>query len=179
MVKPDATAVAIGVGALLGFGLFFWARVEAPREGVPAPAAASPVARAVSDVARIDLGRIESPPPASRAGNRDVFAYGAERPAAGARGVPAQPLVTAPPMQLLPVDPTPPPVPPLSVKFIGSVDRGGAKVAVLMTDRKEILTARAGDVVANRLRVVKIGLESVDVQDVGGGAVRRLPLRAN
>jgi hypothetical protein len=33
--------------------------------------------------------------------------------------------------------------------------------------------------VGNRLRIVKIGLESVDVQDVGGGTVRRIPLRGN
>jgi hypothetical protein len=88
--------------------------------------------------------------------------------------------VTAPPVApLLAPPPTAAVVPPLNVRFIGAVDRNGARFAVLMTEQKEILTARAGDVVANRLRVVRIGLESVDVQDVGGGALRRLPLRAN
>jgi hypothetical protein len=48
-----------------------------------------------------------------------------------------------------------------------------------MTDKKEILTGQAGEVVGNRLKIVKIGLESVDVQDIGGGGVRRIPLRGN
>ncbi len=183
MVRLGASAVAVSVGALLGFGLFFWARVEEPAEGGAAPAAskaAAPVARAVSDVPRIDLGRIESPPAASRAGARDVFGYGsAERRAAVVASDEALPPVMAAPASIEPAEPVQPAAPSLNVKFIGSVDRGGAKFVVLMTDRKEILTARAGEVVANRLRVVKIGIESVDVQDVGGGAVRRLPLRAN
>jgi hypothetical protein len=68
----------------------------------------------------------------------------------------------------------------MNVKYIGSVaDKRGLKVAVLMTDRKEVLTGRAGDVVANRLKIVNIGLESVDVQDLGSDRVRRIPLRAN
>ncbi len=68
----------------------------------------------------------------------------------------------------------------MSVKYIGTVaDKKGLKVAVLMTDRKEVLTGKAGDVVANRLKIVAIGLESVDVQDMGSDRVRRIPLRAN
>ena len=68
----------------------------------------------------------------------------------------------------------------MNVKYIGTVaDKKGLKVAVLMTDRKEVLTGKAGDVVANRLKIVAIGLESVDVQDMGSDRVRRIPLRAN
>ena len=52
-------------------------------------------------------------------------------------------------------------------------------MAILLTDRQEILTGRSGDVVANRLKIVSIGLESVDVQDVGASGVRRLPLKGN
>ena len=80
-----------------------------------------------------------------------------------------------------PVPTGPPPPPPLNVKFIGSVEekRSGLKVAVLLTDRQEILTGKPGEVVANRLKIVGIGLESVDVQDVGGSGVRRIPLKGN
>jgi hypothetical protein len=31
----------------------------------------------------------------------------------------------------------------------------------------------------NRFKVVRIGIESVDVQDVGSGQLRRIPLRGN
>lgn len=175
MVKGDA--VAVGLGALLAFALFAWARIEEPASAPPATAGAAP-SRPVSDVPRIALGRIESAPTPSQAGERDVFDYGVEpRGAAPAPAVSLPPPVTAAPA--LPSEPPPPPVPPLSVKFIGALERDGARVAILMTDHKEILTAQAGEVVANRLRILRIGLESVDVQDVGGGATRRLPLRAN
>jgi hypothetical protein len=76
--------------------------------------------------------------------------------------------------------PTPPPLAPLNIKYIGSFEgKKGLKVAVLMTDRKEVLTGQVGEVVANRYRIVKIGLESVDVQDVGSEQVRRIPLKGN
>jgi hypothetical protein len=76
--------------------------------------------------------------------------------------------------------PTPPPLPPLNIKYIGAFEgKKGLKVAVLMTDRKEVLTGQVGEVVANRYRIVRIGLESVDVQDVGSEQVRRIPLKGN
>ena len=46
------------------------------------------------------------------------------------------------------------------------------KVAVLVTDRREVLTGQAGEVVANRYRIARIGLESVDLEDVGVADVR-------
>ncbi|MFN8096071.1 MAG: hypothetical protein U0599_28300 [Vicinamibacteria bacterium] len=51
------------------------------------------------------------------------------------------------------------------------------KVAILLTDRREVLTGQAGEVVANRYRIAKIGLESVDLEEVGTGQSRRIPLR--
>jgi hypothetical protein len=42
-----------------------------------------------------------------------------------------------------------------------------------------VLTGQPGEVVGNRFRIVKIGLESVDVQEVGSDQVRRIPLRGN
>jgi hypothetical protein len=53
------------------------------------------------------------------------------------------------------------------------------RVAVLLTDRNEVLTGQAGEVLANRYRIARIGFESVDLEEVGTGQVRRLPLRGN
>jgi len=75
--------------------------------------------------------------------------------------------------------PTPTPLPPLNIKYIGAVERRGAKVAMFMTERGEVLTGQAGEMVANRFRIVKIGLESVDIQEVGSEQVRRIPLKGN
>jgi hypothetical protein len=71
-------------------------------------------------------------------------------------------------------------VPPLNLKYLGSVEnRAGVKVAVLLTDRKEVLTGQAGETVANRYRISRIGLESVDLEDMASGQSRRIPLRGN
>ena len=43
------------------------------------------------------------------------------------------------------------------------------RIAVLMTEQKEILHGREGDVLAGRYKVVQIGLESVKVQEVASG----------
>jgi hypothetical protein len=66
----------------------------------------------------------------------------------------------------------------LNVHFIGTLEvkKNNLLVAVLVTDQKEVLTGKPGDIVANRLRIIRIGLESVDVQDMGSDSVRRIPL---
>jgi hypothetical protein len=79
-----------------------------------------------------------------------------------------------------PAVPVAPSLPPLNLKYIGSVEnKAGVKVAVLLTDRREVLTGQAGQVVANRYRIARIGLESVDLEDVGSGQSRRIPLKGN
>src|SRR6185503_12511259 len=98
---------------------------------------------------------------------RDVFAFGGPDPrqqaAMAAQAPPPPPLEPTP----TPV-PTPTPLPPLNVKYIGSVEsKPGLKVAFFMTEKKEVLSGQAGETVMNRFRVVKIGIESVDVQQVG------------
>ena len=162
-----------------------------PRLGPPVPRVVATSggrgAGKSQDLPRIDLARLDEKKASSGAGDGDIFQYGAPstrvapQPSApqaaaglGNAGAPPTPPPTAE------VSPTPPPVPVMNVKYIGSVaDKKGLKVAVLMTDRKEVLTGRAGDIVANRLKIVSIGFESVDVQDVGSDRVRRIPLRAN
>jgi hypothetical protein len=169
-------AAAIAAGTVLAVALLVWARVEEPAPSGSSEAPPAP-ARPVVDVPRIDLARLDAERPRAAAGSRDVFDFAGPPPAPAHVAPPVEgPLDPAPPV---PAEPTPTPPPALNVRFIGAVEKEGARVAVLMTDKKEILTGQAGEVVANRLRIVRIGLESVDVEDVGGGATRRLPLRAN
>jgi hypothetical protein len=76
--------------------------------------------------------------------------------------------------------PTPPPPPPLNVKYIGALeDKRGLKVAMFLNERKEVLTGQPGQLVGNRFRVVRIGLESVDIQELGSEQTRRIPLKGN
>ena len=185
MVKRDRRR-AVAVLALAAVAAAAWMALHR-RASAPAPdaqAAGGPrtaAGRGEAEVPLIDLARLDRPRPESGIGRRDIFDFGAP-PA-----TPPPPVVEAPPPAVSPATPppvaaapAPPPVPPLNVKYVGAFEgRHGLKVAVLMTDRREVLTGQAGEVVANRLRIVRIGLESVDVQDVGSDQVRRIPLKGN
>ena len=149
----------------------------------------APAARARGDeplppaVPRIDLARLSAERPETTAGRRDLFRFGSgqEADAEAESEAAQQPAATpTPPVETVYV-PTPPPgPPPLQLHYLGSVEnRAGVKVAVLLTDRKEVLTGQAGELVANRYRIARIGLESVDLEDVGSGQSRRIPLRGN
>jgi hypothetical protein len=135
-------------------------------------------------IPRIDLARLSAEHPESHAGERDLFRF-----APGARGAERQDETEAASAPVPPPSPSPvetstaaslPSLSPITLKYLGSVEsRAGVKVAVLLTDRKEVLTGQAGELVANRYRIARIGLESVDVEDVGSGQSRRIPLRGN
>jgi hypothetical protein len=139
-------------------------------------------------VPRIDLARLDKPPAPDEAGRRDLFGF-------GARAEPEDAAAAAPPRVVVPTPspaaatgggleatadarPAMPMLPPLNLRYIGSVENAqGVKVAVLVTDKREVLTGQAGEIVANRYRIARIGLESVDLEDVGTGQSRRIPLR--
>ena len=142
--------------------------------------------RPLAPVPRIDLARIDAPRGENPAGGRDLFAFGraAEQdrtpPAVVAVQPPAAPGPRGMPGDAVAGMPVTPSLPPLNLKYIGSVEnKAGIKVAVLLTDRREVLTGQAGQVVANRYRIARIGLESVDLEDVGSGQSRRIPLKGN
>ena len=142
----------------------------------------------LTPVSRIDLARLEEPPREIEIGRRDLFAYGALRRSAEA-AEPAEAAPPPPPQTARPpaADPSGslasrsgPSLPPLNLKFIGSVGNArGVKVAVLVTERNEVLTGQPGEVIANRYRIESIGIESVDLEDVSSGQSRRIPLKGN
>jgi hypothetical protein len=137
-------------------------------------------------VPRIDLARLEEPPSDVEIGRRDLFAYGAPRRTAEVAERPAMP-----PPAPRPTRPTATAaggpagqlgsgLPPMNLRYIGSVgNEHGVTVAVLVTERNEVLTGQPGDVIANRYRIEKIGIESVDLEDVGTGQSRRIPLKGD
>jgi hypothetical protein len=176
----DRRRGAVAAAGFLAVALLAWAVLRDPT-----PPAATTVADGSrspahheADVPRIDLARLDRVRPATGIGQRDLFDFATPPPPPPTPEPPPAPIVEAmpPPVTVA----TPPPLAPINIKYIGAFEgKRGLKVAVLMTDRKEVLTAQAGQVVANRYRVVRIGLESVDVQEVGSEQVRRIPLKGN
>lgn len=170
--------IALGV-VVLAAGLTVWLQHG---QGPSVPTAdAGDAGPSGAELPRIDLARLGTDKEKAPVGKRDLFDFGAATAGEAPRAAAPSPSPAA--VDLDPFGdaaPSPTPVPTLNVKYVGSVsDKRGFKVAVLMTDRKELLTGQAGELVANRFRIVNIGLESVDIQDVGSERVRRIPLRAN
>ena len=134
-------------------------------------------ASAEPELPRVDLDRVRAADARPAAGRRDVFSFGPEPrvelppPPSPGPDFDTEPTPT-------PV-PTPTPLPPLTVKYIGSLEKKGLKVAFFLTEKKEVVSGQPGETVMNRFRVVRIGFESVDVQQVGADQVQRLPLKGN
>jgi hypothetical protein len=85
-----------------------------------------------------------------------------------ARRAAAQPDPNAPP-------PPPPPPPPIALKLIGLVQAAGGPVAVF-SDGRDVFYGREGDVIEGRYKILKIGVESVEMSYVDGRGRQRLPL---
>ena len=79
---------------------------------------------------------------------------------------PAAPIVTAPVAPGPP--PGPPPPPPITLKFIGVLEQGGRKLATLTDGQGPPMFAVEGGTVAGRYRVLRIGVESIELSYLDG-----------
>jgi hypothetical protein len=66
--------------------------------------------------------------------------------------------------------PQPPPLPPITLKFIGIIDSptSGRKIAVLSDGRNAPFQGVEGDIIEGRYRILKIGVESVEIAYADG-----------
>ncbi|MBN2371129.1 MAG: hypothetical protein JXO72_11655 [Vicinamibacteria bacterium] len=131
-----------------------------------------------TNLPRIHLARLDAARGKPRAVSRDVFEYG-RPPAPPTPEEPPEGAFSPPPITALaqPLEPTPLALPPLNVRYIGAVQTPrGVWFAALLTDGKELLTGKEGDVLASRFEIVKIGHESLDVREVASGNQRRIRL---
>jgi hypothetical protein len=172
----------LGLLALILAALGVWA-LQHP-ESAPRVLSRAKAEPPPAPVPRIDLARLDAPHPDNDAGRRDLFDYGAAEATDVPTAATAPPIVGPPPASTptggAPEDLRAATLPPLNLWYIGSVESArGIKVAVLVTDRREVLTGQAGQTVANRYRIARIGLESVDLEDLSSGQSRRIPLRGN
>jgi hypothetical protein len=142
---------------------------SAPAGAAPANNAQTP-AKGQSGGVNLEALEAERPEPADE--NRNPFRF---------KTAPAPPRLATPPQQQTqqtpqqsplvatgPAQPAPPPRIPL--KYIGDVAdprKPGAKIAVL-SDGRNVYQGREGDIVEGRYRIVRIGVESVDLAYVDG-----------
>ena len=106
----------------------------------------------------------ERPKPIS--GDRNLFRF---RPKPPPPPPTPPPIVrTTPPPPIVP--PGPPPLPPIPLKFIGIVEAPtqSKRIAALTDTTGQSFTGREGEVVAGRYRILKIGVESIEMSYLDG-----------
>ncbi len=79
----------------------------------------------------------------------------------------------APPMAATPSTPPPPPI---NLRFFGFANRPGEAKRVFLAEGENVFIAAEGDIVARRYKVLHIGVNSVDIQDVLNNITQTIPL---
>jgi hypothetical protein len=73
--------------------------------------------------------------------------------------------------------PPPPPLPPIPLKFIGTMEQGNRKVAIFSDGRGLPLYGKEGELVLGQYRIVRIGVESVVMEYADGRGRQTIPMR--
>jgi hypothetical protein len=138
-------------------------RAETPRGPRPARGASAAPA---SPVVHLDALQSERPKPEPV--ERNLFRFKQKAPP------PLPPMATRPEPPPPPVVPTgpppPPPLAPITLKFIGIVEAPshGEKIAILSDGRNAPFYGKEGAIIEGRYRILKIGVESVELAYADG-----------
>jgi hypothetical protein len=143
-----------------------------PRSAAPAPAASNPrnAARAgqTPEAPDVKLEALESERPKPEGPNRNLFRFG-RTPSENAAAEPP-PVVVAPP-QTRPTTPMTPSVPPIPLKFVGTMQVSGRMMAVLSDAsglQREPVYGFEGDTLLGQYRLVRVSAESVEISYLDG-----------
>ena len=140
-------------------------------ERTPTRAAQSDSPPAAPDV---HLQALNADRPRPESSERNLFRFATKAPPpppptvpSPSRGTPPPPVVVAP-MPSGPPQPAPPP--PITLKFIGIIEatERAQKIAILSDGRNVPFYGREGDIIEGRYRILKIGVESVELAYVDG-----------
>ncbi len=181
------TAIAAGLVVVAAFALYSW--LHNSDEVASAPAAAvsassvpaqnpgkgwarrsGPVllAQSLDPTLRFDLLK-SSEDVTYKGSGRDIFQNQPEAPPI--------PQPVTPPINPGPV--APPPPPPIPLKFYGfSGSKGGPK-QVFLSKGEDIFVAKEGQIIDRRYKILKIGPNSVEVEDVLTNNRQTIPLTAS
>ena len=174
--------VLTGLGVALLVVMYVTSRGDGPAGAAPTPsnrAGVRPQPKAEPQVADVKLELLQAEHEALEAPERDLFRF-KPKPPPPAPPPPSRPVAPnplgpgSPPPGVdgaTPPMPTgPPPPPPIALKFIGILDLPGAspKVAILSDTRGNVFHGKEGDIIEGRYKVLKIGVESVEMSYTDG-----------
>jgi hypothetical protein len=123
----------------------------------------------------VRLEALKQPPPAPAETARNPFTFYVKPPPPPppppkfVAGPPPAPVNTGPP--------PPPPLPPIPLKFIGTMEQGNRKVAIFSDGRGLPLYGKEGELVLGQYRIVRIGVESVVMEYADGRGRQTIPMR--
>lgn len=157
---------------LIALVLAIWIIGPASPVQTSAPAAPSRDAQqtgrpaAIAPVAPVKLDALTAARQEPSETERNPFRY-RPKPAPPPRPVAMPgPAVTEAPRPAVPAGPPPPP--PIPLKFIGVLERANGEKWAVLSDGKATMHGRDGDIVDGRYRIVKIGVESIELTYADG-----------
>lgn len=173
---------------LIGVLAFMWWPAAAP---APSPAGQArdprrPVGTSASAAAtpsdlEVRLDDLKQGPPEPSGENRNPFRFYVKPPPPPPPPAPVvkQPVLPPPPPPLAPGQEgyVPPPPPPITIKFIGTAEKGGKKWAIFSDGRGSPVWAAEGETVLGQWRLVRIGIESVVMEYPDGRGRQTIPMR--
>ena len=159
-----AVAVGVALWNYVGAGGDAPRPAAAPSQTRPTATAAEPLPPAEG----VRLNSLEQAREAPSDTTRNPFRFGQRASASPPPSQDAAPVFTpAPAEPAAPTGPAPPP--PIPLKFIGMVEKeDGVKWAVLSLGDGRPLHGREGDIIDGRYRILKIGIESVEMVYLDG-----------
>jgi hypothetical protein len=175
MERKRQREIAIGAAAVAIIAIAAY-RISTTTSPSPDATASQPVATGAADqqpanqkgqVTGVDLDSLHTGRPEPVGSRRDPFRFTPKpapppKPSTGSRGS-----ITPPPMPVGPVEPPPPPRIPL--KFIGLMESGRAGKYAILTDGRGLpIYGKEGEVIEGRYRILRIGVESVDLAYLDG-----------
>jgi len=141
------------------------------RQGQSSGPRAQSTQAAGSDGPDVHLEALQGERPKPGSADRDLFRYKPKAPPPPPLVPPRPTQPTAPVTPAVPTGPPPPPpVPPITLKFIGVMElpTQARKIAVLSDGRGAPFYGKEGEIVDGRYRILKIGVESIDIAYADG-----------
>jgi hypothetical protein len=161
-------ALAVVAGLVFAFAAYrVRSMSSAPAQtNPPAPNSAAAPASGTrpqqKDLTEVDLSALNSPKAQPQPIIRDPFRFKPRPPPPPPPG-PVRPAV---PVQTGPVEPPPPPR--IALKFIGVMESQGIGRVASLSDGRGVYRGREGDIIEGRYRIVRIGVESIDLAYLDG-----------
>jgi len=133
-------------------------------QGAAAGRRANTAAPSSAPDVHLDALDAERPSPVST--RRDLFRFKPKAPPPSKTAETAAPISAAPAGPPVPTGPPPPP--PIPYKFVGLVEGQAKRIAVLSDGRNAPVYGREGDIIEGRFRILKIGVESIEMEYIDG-----------